>query len=229
MTDMTTTADDVVAVQTLSHFNELRINNICMPKLIQFGTDNKEAETFVASAGKPEATRPQMSFVQSKEKYQEKVSEKELDVVIHAPDHVRARDYADGFDWRATKILAHCGFGAHVGVLDACNTKKTRSRVEYYFGRVRPPDCSRSIHFLPRDVLSLQACGWGPPTADYVKLAHQFCLGNKNCQDVKGKFLRVLKLSLGKSLDLFCLIFSRESRDRIFLPCLSSFLDGRLI
>ena len=42
---------------------------------------------------------------ESKEKYSyDKVSEKELDVVIHAPDHVRARDYADGFDYGVQPI-----------------------------------------------------------------------------------------------------------------------------
>lgn len=84
--DMTTTTDGVVAIQTLPHGNELQIKNIYVPKILQFGTDNKEAETFVASVGKHEATRPEMSFVQPKEKYQDKVRERELHVVIHALD-----------------------------------------------------------------------------------------------------------------------------------------------
>ena len=51
------------------------------------------------------------------------------------------------------------------------------------------------------------------------------CLGNKNSRDVKGKFLKSPIVISRQVLELFCLIFSRESRDRIFLFSQVS-LDG---
>ena len=131
-----------------------------MPKILQFCIDSKEVEAFGATTDKNSTRKSEIGPLQPEDEYQDKEREKELHMIMHAPDPICVRDFFGSSDGLA-KRLAHWEFDVHGPVLHACHTKKSRYQVDYYFGRDRPPDCFKSRRCTPRDVLSLQACGWG--------------------------------------------------------------------